>query len=312
MTKKLYKYCLCAALLFISALGLYAQAGWIVSHAEGNLSLTRDRRRANYQNGSEIQGIQLEVRDMLQTERGTAELQLVSGDVMVFLKLSENTSITIDEFADRVSLEFLYGRIRVLSNSPVAVRCGNSAAIFETCDAVVDYVARPGVTQPALTVHCFEGSGELITRSPSGTENVNFPINRGESLFLEYQIPFIYMERKSPDADIAAYRRDNPFSSPDSRRIASSSRTSAADRTANQRRERDQPRQASFGIKNGYILTGLLMIGAGAAMQGYSYIGNPNPELRDRLFYGAYGPLGLGAVFLLGALAVNPGGSANR
>jgi hypothetical protein len=67
-----------------------------------------------------------------------------------------------------------------------------------------------------------------------------------------------------------------------------------------------EKKDKSVKVKNGFIITGLVFVGIGSAMQGYSYIANPAQELRNGLFYGAYGSLGLGALFLIIAAAKVP------
>ena len=293
MAKQLCKFCFCAVVLLGFAQKASSQVnnwksvnlGWTLYSANGNLILTRDGKRTVFQNGSSgAQGVLLGAKDMVQTGKGTAELHLQNASGIsasnASLKLSENTSVILEKIEGGVELELLYGRMAVLSNSALSVRTGNALISFKECDATLDYTARPGVTNPSLSIRCFGGEGEVSGLPLSEAEGAAFPIKEGESLSLEYRTPFTYVERQSLGSNTEpgqteSYNRDW---------------VSAGDIGDN-----------SNSIKTGNIVMGILLVGAGAAMQGYNYIANPRPELRDRLFYGSCGALGLGTVFLLGA-----------
>jgi len=62
----------------------------------------------------------------------------------------------------------------------------------------------------------------------------------------------------------------------------------------------------SLRIKNGNLVTGLVLVFAGAAMQNYCYFADPDRELYDNLFYSGLGTLGLGAVFIVGSAGYGP------
>gem|GEM_PF-2097842 len=331
MTNRLCKCLFCAALILVS-LEAAAQTQWQLSNVQGNVSLTRNGRRQAIRNTDLREAaILLGNRDMVQTERGTAELRLGSSDAN--LVLGENTSLMIDALEDDFSLELYYGRMRVHVSDVLTIHTGTSYSVLRNCNAGLDYLARPSVTNPALVVHCFDGSAEIMVRS-SDTEGIKLPVKGGESLSLEYQMPFIYVERKNLDPAVLAYWNANPFTRGQARAQTPSRRQPAAEQIPVQEAKEtkeatgdtvqnavqdtavtEQPRDPApipvweapqdtarrSKLTRPFILTGIILFGAGAAMQGYSYFGSPDQNIKDRFMYGGYGSMGLGAVFLFSA-----------
>lgn len=299
MTKQLFKYWFLTVMILIPAYFAQAQvpeetplgASWSLYQAEGDIILTRDGRRTVLQGGSaKAQGILLGAKDMVQTGKGLAELRLQNAGEpgepnapgTVILKLSENTSVVLDSLDGAPVLDLLYGRLGAQSDSALTVRAGTSSAFFEECDAVIEYAARPGVTQPSLVIRCLEGEGELTANAESETGGITFPLRRAETLSLEYRVPFAYVERESLAIPSAAAAE--PLMAPEKPVTAGS-----AVLAKNSRR------------RIGNTIMGIFLVGAGAAMQGYSYFANPRPETREGLFYGGYAPMAIGTAFLLGA-----------
>ena len=311
MTRQRYINCLGAVLIFIFSQALFSQDNplWRLGNCEGEIIITKDGLRTVYQSGfSSPQGILLSIHDMVQTGKGLAELNFLAGS-NVIVKLSENTSVVIEEFDSRVSLELLYGKLNLQSNTALTIKAGNSTSSFRECDAELNYVARPGFPQPALAIYCFSGEGELIANVTSGAEGARFTIRNNEILSLEYRTPFFYVERKS--MDIPHELEEDPMISesywileyPDSQtteiEVSPQELLMESINTMNNR-------NSSRSIKKSNFIMGLVLIGAGAVMQGYYHFGEPRKELKDSFFYGSFGSMGLGAVFLLGAAAYKP------
>ena len=304
MTKQLYKKCFFAFLVFISIQPASGQvswdgaaSGWDLDAITGEAILTKDGKRTILQNNSSLpQGFLLGAGDMAQTEKGFAELRLqnapegVSSDYKsVILRLGENTSVLFGELKDGVSLDLLYGRLHIQSSLSITIRAGASSVFFGECDAIIEYIARPGTSQPSLEIHCLDGEGELTPFAASEEEGAKLPLRKAESLSLEYRVPFTYVERKELDVSVFEPEPEAPAAEP--------FRFSGPP---------GEYRDNSRSIRAGNLITGLLLIGAGAAMQGYSHFANPGKELKDGLFYGSFGPIGLGAVFFFGAAAYKP------
>jgi hypothetical protein len=325
MTQRLCKYCLIAG-LFLFPVFLEAQtdsgnySGWRVYQTEGEIALTIRGNRTVYRNGSpESQGIVLNSRDMIQVSSGRAEIQLASsasasrGDYTV-IKLSENTSLLVDSLENgEVSLELLYGRLRAVNGtaSPsLTIRSGNSSVTIREADAAVDYVTRPGITQPILTIHCFKGQGELVPLVQA-RDSAELPVRAGETLTLEYRVPFSYVERKALDVQALSYWEKNQFSS-----SAPLAMPITDLHQASQETDLGESEDSSYELpvldargrtrKNGYIVTGLIFFAAGAVLQGHGHLGSHNTTTKDILFYGGYGVMGLGTAFLLSATIYNP------
>jgi hypothetical protein len=324
MTKQVCKYCLIAG-LFLFPVFLEAQAaggsfsGWRVYHSEGEIALTIRGNRTVYRNGSPESEV-LNSRDLIQTSSGKAEIQLASsasasqGDYTV-IKLSENTSVLVDSLENgKVSLELLYGRIRAVNGNAVPsliLRAGNASVTIRDGDAAIDYVTRPGVTQPILTIHCFKGQGELVPLVQTGADISELPIRANETLALEYRIPFSYVERKPLDSQALSYWEKNQFTASAPLDMPVTDLHRASQETAESGNETityELPVLDAKGraLKIGYIVTGLLFFAAGAVLQGYGHFGNQNPTTKDMFFYGGYGAIGLGTAFLLSAAIYNP------
>ncbi|GHV84408.1 hypothetical protein AGMMS50230_00160 [Spirochaetia bacterium] len=331
MVKQMCKYGLAGILVFFSVqAGAQSYSGWQLYRTEGDLVFTRGGNRTVYQKAA-LPQLVLVSQDTIQTETGKAEFQISPAAPAArtnysVLRLGTNTSLKVENIEPgSLSLELLYGQIRVVlgsTDSSITVRSGNSVVVLRDCDTVLEYTAKPGVTQstqPALTIHCFRGQGEVTPRSlPS--ESAKLPLRANESLTIDYQTPFVFVERKAMEVQTLVYWRANSFSTAPlpmpaveparqglepvaAREELESARTAMA---AYQQRQSAVMPGNTGKIKNGYIITGLLMIGAGAAMQGYGHFGDAGPDIRDRLFYGGYGALGMGAVFLFGGALYNP------
>ncbi|MCL1927859.1 MAG: hypothetical protein FWG07_03575 [Treponema sp.] len=316
MTKQRYKTCLCAVLVFVSSYLVLAQSPhdslWRLPNSEGVIIIIVEGRRTVYQNGfSAAQGVMLGGGDMVQTGKGTAELHFIT-DSSVMVKLSENTSVIINEFAGEISLGLLYGKIRVHSNTAISINTGNSACFFRDCDAELDYIIRPGFPQPALIVHCFSGDGELTVNATSEAEGARFSVRSNEILSLEYRTPFFYVERKNMET-LSGQEGNSTTAEPDFDRIYSTEQVTANGTFSPQspgespellRESMDNVANSSgksLSIKKGSLITGLVLIGAGAAVQGYYHLGDPKPEFKNGLLYGSLGSMGLGTVFLISA-----------
>ena len=321
MTKQRYKTCLCAVLVFVSSYIVLGQTQsnslWRLSNSEGEIIIVANGRRTVYQNGlSADWGVMLGAGDMVQTGKGTAELHFLT-DNSVFVILGENTSVVINGIVREISLELLYGRIRIHSNTALSIKTGNSSCYFRECDAELDYVAKPGFPQPALVIQCFSGDGELTVNAVSETEGAKFSVRNDEILSLEYRTPFFYVERKStetisePEENTplteshwdpvypAGKTTTNKASSPELSGESPELLTESIDNITNSGGK-------STRIKKGNLITGLILIGAGAAMQGYYRFGEPKQELKNGLKYGSLGSMGLGAVFLISAVINKP------
>jgi len=318
-----------------SSAGAFPLSGWRTFHAEGAITLNRGGVRSIYQGESkELREILLGPGDMIQTSDGKAELQMISrtslgGGTHTVIKLSENASLLIvdkPEDGDFV-VELLYGRMRVVTGTAepsIQIRSGSSLAALKESDTAIDFVARPSITYPMLSVHCFSGEGELIPRITPGTEAAKLSITAGESLVMEYQTPFSYVERTALDEQVVAYWDINPFigAAPLAMPLAALARTPepepavtvepAAPLEEESQPDPERPRAARGSkAKHIFAITGMLLVAAGAAAQTYSLMGNPSPTLKDPLFYGSYAPMGVGVAFIIGSAFFYPGKTAS-
>lgn len=314
-----------AALLALTAHAAAAQgyAGWRVYRAEGEIVHTRDGKRSIYR-GAGAGSLTLLARDMIQTGEGMAELQISpSGREdanYTVLRMGANTSVMVNGLEPgALSLDFLYGQLRIALGSgdkTVTIRSGNVVSVLEECDAALEYTARPGVTQPRLSAYCFRGRGELNPRSQVQTaEAAPLLLREGEGISVEYQTPFVYVERRALEDAVLAYWIAHPFDAAPlpmpavglSRRTVRETPAAPPPPSRSRTDRRAGGLSGNTGrIKNGYSILGFLFMGAGAAMQGYVHFADPGGETRDQFLYGGYGALTLGSVFLLGGALYNP------
>jgi len=352
MAKRAYKYI--AILLIYTAASIGAQAessfasffqGWQLYYSEGDITITQNGVRTAYRAGTEKpREILLIPQDMIQTGKGTAEIQLITGTLAAnqpadkpllpektytVIKMGENTSLLVDRQENReITLELLYGRARVITGTAepgIALRTGASVTTLRNCDTAIDYIIKPGITQPILTLHCIYGQGEVIPRYAPGTEPTKFSLKEEETFSLEYRIPYSYMERRSLDSQILAYWQANPFTSgaplpmPQGVSISPQGITGLANTPAagqageNDLAQTDNPLQTSDspklkrarGINVFGLVAGLLLVSGGGALLTYSMSNHPDPGYRNKLFYSSFAPIGLGALFITGSI-VNP------
>jgi len=342
MAKQVFSYLLAAVLISVGGF-LEAQVSpapvppgaslsrWRVYHTEGTITVNQGGAKTVLQGG---QGAQREIvlgpRDMIQTGDGRAELQMISGtsvdQTYTIVKLRENTSLLIGrpENGEPV-LELLYGKVRLITGtaaSSMIVRAGASVASLRNCDTAIDYIVSPGVTQPVLSFHFFSGEGELIPRSSQGIETAKLHLSPEESITLEYQTPFSYVERRALDDSAVEYWSSTPFSEgaplpmpvaelaavPEEPKLAEEP-DAEPDEPVTPEPEPPPSTRVTNAPKNKHIfaITGILLAVAGTAVQTYSLMGNPSPALRDPLFYGSYAPLGVGVGFIIMSSFFYPG-----
>ncbi|MDR2702681.1 MAG: hypothetical protein LBB72_09645 [Spirochaetaceae bacterium] len=344
-----------------SAMGFFQ--GWQLYHSEGDITITQGGARTIYRAGTERpREILLIPQDMIQTGKGAAEIQLVTGaayqptdrpptdkppaqeKTYTIIKMSENTSLLINRSENKeITLELLYGRTRVITGTAepgIVFRAGASVTTLQNCDTAIDYIIRPGTTQPVLSLHCFYGQGEVIPRFTQGTEAARFSLKADETFSLEYRIPYSYVERRSLDSQILAYWQSNPFTpgaplpipqtelsarekpeaemaqtttrppqtagSPAGTQAAGTAEANNAAQTDSTPQTSDSPKiKRAKGINVVGLITGVLFVSGGAALQAYCYYGNPDSTLKKPLFYSGFGPIGLGTLFVIGSI-INP------
>jgi len=353
MGKRAYKYIVILLIYTATSAGAQTDSaagffqGWQLYHSEGEITITQSGVRTTYRAGMEGSGeIILKPKDMIQTGKGTAEIQLIinaSADkppspdkTYSIIKMSENTSLMIErQESKEITVDLLYGRARVVTGTVepgIVFRIGASVTTLRNCDMAIDYIIKPGVTQPVLSLHCYYGQGEIIPRYAPGTEPAKFPLKADETFSLEYRVPYSYMERKQLDSQILAYWQSNPFASdaplpmPQGAPKTTQDGTLAGSQTgtpagapaagptgSNDLAQTDGPLQPgnlpevkqSRGISVPGLIAGLLLAAGGGALLAYSQFGNPDKNLKTPLFYGSFAPIGLGTLFIIGSI-INP------
>jgi len=351
MAKRACKYIVIIFLIYTARiLGAQTESsavfkGWQLYHSEGEITITQSGVRTIYRAETEKpREILLISQDMIQTGKGTAEIQLVtdkpvaSEKTYTIIKMGENTSFLVNRLENKeITLELLYGRVRIVTGTAepgIVLRIGTSLTTLRNCDTGIDYIIRPGVTLPVLSLHCFSGQGEIIPRYTPGTETAKFLLKADETFSLEYRAPYSYMERKGLDSQILAYWQSNPFTpgaplpiprvelaeitqgqSKLPQNIDGSIASASGDGTAmaNDLTQADNSLQTNDSLKVKRskkinvvsLVTGLILASSGAALTVYSNFGNPDPTFKQPLFYGSFVPIGLGTFFIIRSF-INP------
>jgi len=343
MAKYMLKYFIVFLLLFIGSF-LEAQPeqggfGWRVYQAEGNVVLARNSVRILYRGGLEegsepLEKITLKSGDLVQTSTGKAEMQMVFDGppekTYTVIKICENTTILINDNPGKGehAIELLYGRIRVITGtaeSAIKIRAGTSVAVLQNGDVAVDFIAKMGVTQPILFLHCFNGKGEFIPRSTAGAGSAPLALKVGETIFLDNQGSMSFVEKKPVDEAVITYWNAVPFAgnaplpSPASglaslseSKLAETSKEALKEQSQKQKKEK-QPRRSGklLSLKEGIVLTGLLLAVTGTALQAYTLLGNPAPAYKDKLYYSSYIPVGVGVGLIISSSFFNSNKAAS-
>jgi hypothetical protein len=331
MRIKLCKYAAVVLFIFFGT-GLWAQQAlrWRLYYTDGVVSVHSAEGKIIPAGGAFP-----EYGDMIQTSGGTAELQLVFDGLSradyALLKLGENTSIRIgEEKGGSPSIELLYGRIRLVSGIVpdrfVSVAGGASRAEFKDADAGIDYIIpskNSASSQPALMVHVFRGSGELLPVRESLLDVSRLPLRDGQTMMAEFNTPFSYVERRNLDADAVSYWNSHGFSDAAPLAIPEMFPFRTGDLSENALEDEGGlsfampqdtandangnaavlPRNKKIGIG-----IGLFFVAVGMGMQAFSAPGNDllSRDAKTFLSAGAYSSMGLGSVFLLSLVLNDP------
>jgi hypothetical protein len=167
--------------------------------------LTSKGQRTVYQADS-IGDITLDNADMIQTgSNSTVEISLLPGNVLV--KIAGNTSFVFNGYNEKngaVSLQVLYGRIRVKTDKDVEVQVGNGIVHFNKGDIGFDFIVQPSKTQggsqssqPSLRVYGFSGTAVLNLNSGANIPAID--IGAYETVSLELFSSLAFAERKPLD-----------------------------------------------------------------------------------------------------------------
>jgi hypothetical protein len=314
-----------------------------IFHAEGgDFTYTSGGRRVVYQPGKpDWKFLNLGREDILQTGPGSfVEFRINPGGIRI--KVAENTSFICNGAgAESGSLSFsiLYGRIRLSTlgywppgegGGSVFIRSGTAEAVFTRGDAGIDFIVSTAGSylagrEPVFRVYSFSGTVALIPSAQSGalTAAPGFQVHQFESLSVETRNPLFYIERKALKNEIVDYWNRHNFSegapllstktpevsTPLPPAEAPPAGPAVVEKTVIEYRNPDYGPFARVNrVKNAFIITGSVFILGGIVMQSVSAyrVNNIDDETVDILRNYGYAPLGLGLLFLGGAILINP------
>jgi hypothetical protein len=338
MAKRMLKYIIASFALctggFLAAQTEQAGVGWRVYQAEGNITVAQNGTRAVYQGrggekGAEtLEKITLKPGDLVQTSNGKAEMQIVAAgsnkETFTVIKLCENTSLLISDSQGKSGpvVELLYGRIRVITgtaDSALTVRIGAASASVQNADIAIDFLAKKGVTQPILSLHCFNGKGDFVSRPNAAAP---LALKPSETIVMESQSAMSIVEKNPTEAAVVAYWNETPFTdnaplpSPASelasaqetkqeeKQIAAQNPEQQPEKQKKEKQSREPRPRRTFRpptLKDGLAIAGILLAAAGTGMQVYYMAGYADPSLKNTLYYGSYIPLGAGVLLILGS-----------
>ncbi|GHT49346.1 hypothetical protein FACS1894102_3940 [Spirochaetia bacterium] len=249
--------------------------------------------------------------DIIQTEDGTT-LVLELLDSGVKFDISDHTTIKILHLAldgNIHSINLIYGRLLVTNlngGQIIYIEAGSSAAEFYTGVLSADFRIMPNSTNihsPTLTLAAIEGSAILVPdiQNPDmwrvdidqkqmaivGTEKTKieaFPMDKRIPDYWVYHTKTILHYGPTSPPDAAKF--DETLTEEQRLRLRLIGRTGLND-------------AATLDSKTTWMIVGLSLVFAGAAMQGAGYFTRDSLPIADTLFMAGYAPLGLGCITLL-------------
>jgi hypothetical protein len=287
-----------------------------IYYASGeDFTLTARGRREVYQpQGIAGAGLIVGDGDMIQTGgAGFVELQLVPSATVI--KIAENTSFrfTGPELGRSLSLELLYGRLRIITGpgENLAVKAGNAVVNLQKGDVSLDFVILPGDSGSArmsLRVGVFSGDAELVPL-PGRADVSRIGVTGDETVSLENHPPLFFVERRALDTAIVDYwvRHNFTGTAPLAMPVIAPLRVSGAEPALEEPDPQIRytppeytPPARIERIKNAYIIAGITLAAAGAALQGIGlaamYAGNSRA---DYYINAGFVPAGLGIITLV-------------
>jgi hypothetical protein len=314
-----------------------------VFHVEGgDFTYTSGGRRVVYQpEKSDWQILSLGREDIIQTGPDSfVEIRINPGGIRI--KIAENTSLICNGAgveSGSLSFSILYGRIRLSTlgywpheegGGSVFIQSGAAEAVFTKGDVGIDFiVSRAGSSlaggEPVFRTYSFSGTVEIIpsARPDALTVAPRFQVLQFESLSIESRNPLFYVEHKALENEIVDYWNRHSFSEgapllsikspelsvPPPPAKASPAEPAVIEKTVIQYRNPDYGPFIKAGrIKNAFIITGGLFLLGGITLQSMSAyrVNNMDDRTSDLLWNYGYAPLGLGILFLGGAILINP------
>jgi hypothetical protein len=310
------KYALVVGFVFMVSSTIFAQdqiQGHIYYATGEDFTLTVQGRREMYQSkGIAGAGLIINSGDMVQTGRESfVELQLIPSATVI--KIAENTSFLFHgpEPGRSLTVELLYGRLRVITGfgENLTVKAGNALVDLQQGDVSLDFVIRPGIsassTQMSLQVGVFSGNAELVPLPERSSEISRIDITKDQLVSLENHPPLFFVDRRPLDTAVVDYwvRHNFTGTAPLAMPAVVPPKVSEVEPEPDTQvqytpMEYTPPRQIER-IKNTYIITGIVLTVAGAAIQGLGlaaiYTGSGKAH-----YYVSTGfiPIGLGVITL--------------
>jgi hypothetical protein len=268
------------------------------------------------------------------------EIRINPGGIRI--KIAENTSLICNGAgveSGSLSFSILYGRIRLSTlgywppgegGGSVFIQSGAAEVVFTRGDAGIDFIvsrvrASLAGGEPVFRVYSFSGTMEMIpsARPDTLTAAPRFQVRELESLSVESRNPLFYVEHKALENEIIDYWNRHNFSEGAPLLLAKSPEFSipapppaeappaepeVIEKTVIQYRNPDYSSFIRAGrIKNAFIITGGIFLLSGITLQSMGvYRVSNDDRISDLLWNYGYAPLGLGLLFLGGAILINP------
>ena len=245
--------------------------------------------------------------EIVQTNAGTF-LDITLGSSGALIKVAENTSVVLKNTGNAESgwlFNLVYGRILVRSSargSRVFIQTGASVTEAQSGDVNIDFTVMPrtqGQGKPVLAVSAISGSA-LVTPRASNPSYGRIQVKPGDTLMVDSLMG--NTERLALDRTIADY-----WAKYQTRYIASVS--GVMTQSANDPGMGGflvampaRPDQKGMNLKTAGIITGLVLMLGGVAMQGAMHAMESTyveKKDADTIFAIGYAPIGLGAFVLI-------------
>jgi len=321
-------YVLLAPLSLAAQDWLHMESAFIYNAEGRDFVITQRGERAIFPAGeARTETIFLERSGIVQTSSGTfLTIRFAPSGTKVVL--SENTLLVyngIDETGRFADLGLLYGRIRVVSGETghdgihsVVVRSGGVSSRLIEGDKGIDYILAPGgqafTTSPLFRLFAFRGSAEVFPYALGGTVThpggaQTFTVEEGETFSLDISSTHTFAERGLLGNDLIAYWNLRGIAPA----VYIPEATAVPEELPVFEPAAEQPVVRRTPRVNLWLGFGLGLMVSSVAVQGVAIYWPevfPNDNFARNVHLGAYGPLGLGALFTLIGILRNPSPSA--
>ncbi|MDR2468727.1 MAG: hypothetical protein LBD22_07190 [Spirochaetaceae bacterium] len=286
-------------------------AGAIIVAARGlDFSITSGGKETNYRPEQlNNQAVNLPANAIVQTgENSFIDIGLTVGKTT--LRLAENTSIAFKNISGHggvLTAQLIYGRLLVhtmKTGVPVHIQTGDSITEVQEGDINIDYMVVPkvqGAGKPVLSASAISGNAVVLPRFANPVYG-RITIQNEETVMVDGLMSNV--ERFQMNRTVRDYWAQY-FMTPASYKMGSLTSKNAGDVVF----VPYVPERTGLKIKTAGIITGLVLMLGGAALQGTMYMTGDSfvsSDMSNLLIKAGFAPLGIGTFVLIAAAIYKP------